>query len=102
MDKHLLAKNPMRSPKGGLCIIRTVIPIAIFEIKEGHRSNKEHRQLFSCKNRKGILEPYTLELFHYFATDEANPTPKNVQKYMKDAIFWYKAYIKNKIQSIRE
>ena len=89
MDKHLLAENPMRSQEGGLCIIRTVDPISIWEVIEGHvKSKKTYHKHF---NHNG--EFYTIECFHYFTTNEDGLLDKNVYKYMDDAWRWFKAYM---------
>lgn len=94
MDKHLLAENPMRASEGGLAIVRTVQPVAIFEVIEGHQECKDIHKAYSFKNSDGLIEEYTLRAHHYFSTDIDTIEESEVYKFMDDAWYWYMAYMK--------
>jgi hypothetical protein len=97
MDKHLLAENPMRAREGGLAIIRTVQPVSIYEVIEGHiehLSKHQHFKLYTFKNSDGIFEDYTLRLHHYFSTDIDMTDESEIFKFMDDAWCWFMAYMK--------
>lgn len=100
MDKHLLADNPMRSEHGGLAIIRTVAPIGIFEIIEGHlffdveKTPKSYRHY---KHYSYFEEKYTMKLHYYGGFNEPAPTADQAlilaNKHMDDAWHWYMNYM---------
>jgi hypothetical protein len=89
MDKHLLAENPMRASQGGLAIIRTVQPISIYEVIEGHVNVKGISKRYEYNE-----EEYTLRCHHYFSTDIDTVDETEVYKFMDDAWFWFMAYMK--------
>ena len=89
MDKHLLAENPMRSPEGGLCIIRTIQPVSIYEVIEGTIEMKG-----ICKRYYLNNTAYTLRCHHYFSTDIDTANESEVFKFMDDAWHWYAAYLR--------
>lgn len=91
MDKHLLAENPMRPHEGGLCIIRTVKPIAIFEVHEDHVNTGKYQKHYTFED-----EDFTFSMHHYFvegilSVEEASI--QNMYKHMDDAWYWFKAYM---------
>ena len=94
MDKHLLAENPMRSPEGGLCIVRTVQPIAIYEVVEGWKELNIPHKNYTYRNSDGLEEHYTLAAHHFFSTDIDTVDESIVFKFMDDAWHWYMAYMK--------
>lgn len=57
MDKHLLAENPMRSSEGGLCIIRTIQPVSMYEVIEGHSIDHKSKtgQYYQYQDRGGTM-----------------------------------------------
>ena len=96
MDKHLLAENPMRSPEGGLCIIRTVQPISIYEVYEGHIKfgiGSIYKQ-YTYVGSTGEREDFALRAHHFFSTDIDTVDESIVYKFMDDAWFWYMAVLK--------
>lgn len=94
MDEHLLAENPMRPHKGGLCIIRTTHPVAIYEVIEGHKDAKGLHNHFTYVNSEREKEYYTLRTHHFFSTDIDTVDKMIVFKFMDDAWRWFCAYMK--------
>lgn len=105
MDKHLLAENPM-SDNGSLAIVRTVQPIAIFEILNGwyvyNAGSEIVKKHYSYVNSDGVKEDYTLKCHHYFSTDIDTPDVNEIYKFMDDAWHWYMAYLKWEDKQIDE
>src|SRR5687768_16306243 len=96
MDKYLLAENPM-SDNGCMAIIRTVAPIAIFEVIEGRVKCSKWHKYYQFMNSDDELETYTIEVFHYFipgVTSIEEVGADYVYKQLDDAWHWFKAYIK--------
>lgn len=106
MDKHLLAENPMRAPEGGLCIIRTVQPISIYQIEIGWVSFLGEKaplhKIYSYINSDGEKEKYTLRAHHFFSTDIDTVNEDIVYKFMDDAWYWFKAYLEWEDKNIDE
>lgn len=94
MDEHLLAENPMRPEKGGLCIIRTRQPVSIYEVLEGHVDAKGLHNHFTYLNSEGKKEQYTLRAHQFFSTDVDTVDKMVVFKFMDDAWRWFTAYMK--------
>lgn len=97
MDKHLLAENPIRSPKGGLCVVRTVKPISIFEIIHGHVEANKPFKYYTYVGDLGIREQYTLVINFMFAEGVASSEElesEYMTKYLDDAAHWYNAYLR--------
>lgn len=98
MDKFLLAENPMRSPKGGLCIIKTVLPIGIFQVFEDHLffDTGKYRALYRHYVYKN--EQYTLRLHYYGGFGKETPSEEEVIERafsdMDNAWHWFKSYMK--------
>jgi hypothetical protein len=101
MDKYLLAENPL-TDNGDLAIIKTVDPIAIIGIKEGHNLVPDH----PCSFWQYGGEKYTLYVHHLFTTkfteqvsniafvDVAdNSREKLVKKELRRAWKWFEAYL---------
>lgn len=101
MDKHLLAENPM-SDNGSLAIVRTVQPISIYEVIDGHIPHKGLAKHYTFKNSDGLFEEYTLRIHHYFSTDIDTVEESEVFKFMDDAWHWYVAYMKWEDKNIDE
>ena len=91
MDKHLLSENPM-SDNGDLAIVRTVQPISIYQVLEGHHDLKLSKK-YRFVNSDGEVENYTLAVHHYFSTDVDTTDESEIYKFMDDAWHWYKAYM---------
>lgn len=101
MDKHLLAENPMRLEHGGMAIIRTVAPIGIFEVLDGHlffEAEKTEKAYRYYKHFSYFEEKYTLKLHYYGGFKEPAPTKdetlKMAAKHMDDAWHWFMSYMK--------
>lgn len=101
MDKHLLAYNPMRKESGGVCIIRTVAPIGLFEILYGHvffDTQKENKAYTFYKHYSYFDEKFTVKLHYYGGFKEPTPTQEEALemaiKHIDDAWYWYMAYLK--------
>jgi hypothetical protein len=99
MDKHLLAENPMRSPKGGLCIIRIFQPISIYEVIEGHVKASGIVKEYYYNGLNGETEHFTLRYHHYFTIDIDTINESKVLKFMDDAWHWYAACLRWKEQN---
>jgi hypothetical protein len=93
MDKHILAKNPMRSPQGGLCIVRTVQPVSIYEVLEGSQTKPRLSKTYHYVKIGGQPMSFTLRCHHFFSTDIDTPDETQVYKFMDDAWYWFKAYL---------
>lgn len=95
MDKHLLAENPMRSPEGGLCIIRTIQPVSIYQVHEGDlQFHFKLHKLYFYVNSDGDREEYTFTCEHFFSTDIDTADSMIVYKFMDDAWYWFLGYLK--------
>ncbi|MBX9851030.1 MAG: hypothetical protein K2X86_04645 [Cytophagaceae bacterium] len=95
MDKHLLAENPMRASEGGLAIIRTSQPVAIFEVidmeEAGGSISVEGKIIKSYYYQN---EHWVLKTHYYFTHDIDTTDESEVYKFMDDAWFWFMAYLK--------
>lgn len=88
MDKHLLAENLM-SGNGNLVIVRTIQPVSIYEVIEGHQNVKGINKHYYHEG-----EEFTLRAHHYFTTDIDTVDESEVFKFMDDAWHWFVAYMK--------
>lgn len=88
----------MRAHEGGLCILKTVAPIGIFEVTEGHVffDTGKDKMLYRHYDFKG--EEYTLSLHYYGGWKGIPPTEQDEEKQamndMDNAWHWFMAYMK--------
>lgn len=98
MDKHLLAENPMRPQDGGVCIIKTVAPIGIFEVHDGHLFFDTGKDKMLYRHFTFHKEEFTLSMHYYGGWKGAPPAEeeavKQAMKDMDNAWHWYMAYMK--------
>jgi hypothetical protein len=98
MDKHLLADNPMRPSEGGLCIIKTVVPIGIFEVHEGHVFFDSGKYKMGYRHYTFFEEKYTLSLHYYGGWKQDPPDETEAERQamndMDNAWHWFMAYMK--------
>lgn len=95
MNKFILAENPMRSEDDtDLFIIHLLKPIAIIQCHHGHvqvpGKISEH---FQFTNIDGVLEEWTLSVYHFFTTDFISEPEEQVKPMLKKAWRWYRSYL---------
>jgi hypothetical protein len=101
MDKFLLAENPMRSDKSGQWIIHMLNPKAIIRCTEGHvQPEKELHQHYQFKNKDGVLEEWTLSVFHFFTTDFLKEPEEQVEPVLDRAWRWFRSYLESEDNNI--
>lgn len=95
MDKFLLAENPMkRGDQSPLFIVHLLQPVAIIQAHEGHVDAPgkifEH---FQFRNIDGVVEEWTLSVWHFFTTDFISDPEDQAKPLLKRAWRWYRAYM---------
>lgn len=94
MNKFLLAENPMRPEQSGLWINHMLNPKAIIRCSEGHiKPPEEIYQHYQFRNQDGLIEEWTLSVYHLFTTDFLKEPAEQAIPVLDRAWRWFRSYL---------